>query len=129
MNTTQQRLRALENDIKALKATYAVAGGNVRMYISTTTMTITITGTTVVRVKFSPTYGAGHITMATMTGNAKVISGTGLYGFWAPHQEPQTGDGVVLAFPFDDPYAQHIPTTYQLTVTVAATSPGTFSMI
>lgn len=129
INLLEKRLQKLENEIKELKAVYNVAGGNVRLYVTKQSFTVTVSGNTVKKVKFTPTYGLGQTIMATMSGKAIYVSGSAMAQNWGAHQAIQDGSGeVILEFPFVN-FAGTGTNTYRLDVVVSATTPGTLSVL
>lgn len=129
INALEKRLQKLENDIKDLKATYTIAGGNVKMYITKATFSVTVSSNTTKQVLFIPTYGVGQEIMATMSGKANYVSGSALVTCWGAHQQIQDGSGnVILEFPFVNYYGTGT-NTYSLEVVVSATTPGTLSLV
>lgn len=128
INTLEKRLNNLENDVKELKATYNVAGGNVRLYVTKASYTATLNTTTTVKATFTPTYIVGPATMATMNGKAVKTGGTKLFTFWGAHQVPQDGTGkVVLEYPIIDSIGMPGDATYSFEAVVSSTSPGTIA--
>lgn len=129
INALEKRLQKLENDIKDLKATYTIAGGNVKMYITKATFNVTVSSNTTKQVLFTPTYGVGQEIMATMSGKASYVSGSVFVTCWGAHQQIQDGSGnVILEFPFVNYYGTGT-NTYSLEVVVSATTPGTLSLV
>jgi hypothetical protein len=56
---TEQRIKALEDELKALKATYTVYGGLVKSYITTFSWTNNSGEIRPLKVRFRPDYGNG----------------------------------------------------------------------
>lgn len=121
---TETKLKALLNDVKALKASYPVAASKTKFYISTS-QTFTSTGNPYVRIKFTPTGISGKRLLVNLRANITIDDNP--TGFEPFYNEPQDGTGEVIIRVSFDPYSSS--TTYQIKVTATGTAPGTFSML
>lgn len=120
----EKQLRALENDLKALKANYPVAASKAKFYVSKS-QTFTVIGEPQVRFRFAPQYGAGKTQLTTLYVSIKI---GGVPAGFSPYVNlPQDGSGNVDVLVSFDQYSAS--TQYQVTIIASGTSPGTFSKI
>ena len=118
---TEQQINALETEIRALKATYPVAGASVRFYV-TKSQDFDVTGGGICRIKFTPDKGHGSDVfirlLATVTYNNNEV-------FREQVTEPQDGSGdVIIAIQMGvNPY------NYVVQVIASGASSGTFTML
>ena len=120
----EKRLRALESDLKALKANYPIAASKAKFYV-TKSQTFVVTGQRQVRFRFTPQYGAGRIQLTTLYVSIKI--GDTPAGFSPYINLPQDGSGNVEALVKFDQYSSS--TEYKVTIIASGTSPGVFSMV
>lgn len=119
---TQTKLKALTDDLKALKANYPVAASLVKFYV-VTSQTFTVSGQDSVTIKFTPTQISGKNVLVELRAKA-TISGNPV-GFEAFVNLPQDGSGEVkLRMDFESPSSTH-----NVVVFASGTTPGTFSMV
>lgn len=118
---TEQRLRKLEDELKAMKACYDTAGSLVKMYVQRMGE-ITVGGGAGwhnVRIRFTPQYGMGHNNIINLVG---IVDSNAYY--IAPFTVvPQDGSGVVDIIIYD------LLDTQKIDVIASGTSPGTFTRI
>lgn len=123
---TQKRLQCLEGELKALKSTYTISGGNMKTYLSysdTYTIENYITENPFI-IKFTPDYPVdGNIIVASFFIEQSTTSGTAdnLSQYAMPIK--QTGDGTVT---FYIPLLMRVTT---IKIGIATTVPGTFTRI
>ena len=132
MRSLEKKLSKIEQDLKKLKASYPTSGVNVKLYVSKQSFTVNVTGTTTIRIKFTPTYNSGSVIMANLTGKLDSLTRlTGMHGFWCAYQQIQSGNSeVVIGFPFTDYDNMTTSTsTAKISVVASATSPGTFTKL
>lgn len=120
--STEKRLRKLEDELKALKATYNISGGLVKTYRSSSPTYNLPDELIRVRIKFTPTYTSDQRILVSSV-FVEVINEYGSIFNFSPYAycEIQSGDGsVVISVP-------GIGGTVR--VEVASTSPGTFTRL
>lgn len=120
--TAEKRLTALEDELKALKATYAVYGGALELYDSWSETYNLGNTTTEIQVKFTPTYTrAGNILISSviykMAPSGGILTNYSNYAY----ENIQDGSGSVII------RATVLGGTAQ--IGVITTSPGTFTRI
>lgn len=118
---TEQQINELETEIRALKATYPVAGANVRFYV-TESQPFDVTGGGICRIKFSADKGHGSDVFIRLRA---VVTYNGNEVFREQVTEPQDGSGdVVIAIQMGvNPY------NYVVRVIASGASSGTFAII
>lgn len=121
VNTTEKRIKKIEDELKAMKACYNTAGSLVKMYVTKMGAITTGGGAGLhnMVIRFTPTYGMGHINLLTLV--AIVDSNTYYVAPFAT--TPQDGSGVVDITIFD------LVATQKVEVIASGTSPGTFMRI
>lgn len=132
MINTEVRISNLENENKARKALYPVAGSLVRFVSQTSQVFTKVAGSSelvVVRVKFTPD-------IISQTGRSIVelnpqVSVYNNFSSTMPRvmyvNEPQTGDGsIIIKLTFQAPAGS---TTYYIRVIASGSSLGTFQLI
>lgn len=124
---TERRLKDLENEIKALKATYSLAGGLAKMYVQTSDEFTESGGGQyyhMARFKFTPTYGSGKNNLITLT-PIMTYSYVGYIYEVIPKFviEPQNGTGEVIIRIFD------LIDGFKVKIIAVGSSPGTFTKL
>lgn len=121
VNTTEKRLKKIEDELKAMKACYNTAGSLVKMYVTKMGAITTGGGAGLhnMVIRFTPAYGMGQINLITLV--AIVDSNTYYVAPFAT--TPQSGSGVVDITIFD------LVATQKVEVIASGTSPGTFMRI
>lgn len=116
---------ALEREIKALKATYPVAGSNMSFAVTQSqTFSLTNQGETV-RIQFTPNRPTNGPAFTTLRASIKIADAEA--GYSPQVNEPQDGTGaVVIRIQFDQ-YSS--ATTYRVTVIATGPSAGTFRVL
>ena len=129
ISNTEKRLSNIEKSLKELKAAYLTSGANVKLYNTSDEITVTVTNTTMVRIKFTPKYKASGTVMTNLSGKITRISGSSTFTFWGAHQETQVDGDSIICFPFLNNVGGTITATFKLTIIASGTSPGTFTRI
>lgn len=121
VKTLEQRLKKIEDEIKALKVCYNTAGSLVKMYVTKMDAVTTGGGSGWhdMVIRFTPKYGQGRINLITLV--AIVDSNTYYIAPFAT--TPQDGSGNVDITIFD------LVETQKVEVIASGTSPGTFTRI
>lgn len=120
---SEHELVTLENELKALKATYPVAASSLRFYIVTSqTFNVTSTGSQI-RIKFTATFGGGKTVFVRLRA---VVENQGQEVFREQVTEPQDGTGNVV-IRIDLGATQGI--NYKVRVIANGSSTGVFSML
>ena len=124
--TVEKRLTALENEIKALKAIYTIAGGLARMYVQTSG-SFAVGGSSSfhsARIQFTPTYGMGRNNLITLM---PIVTSTYAGYTWdtIPNfvVEPQDGSGNVVVEVYN------LVNTDSVRIIASGSSPGTFTRL
>lgn len=115
---TEQRIRQLEDEIKALKATYSVYGGAMQVYLSASP--VYDAGGTILtaKIKFTPDIKPkGNLFVASI--RCDVRGDNFLSSYAIPAVQDGSGD-IIIQVP--------IPGG-QFSVSLVATSPGTFTRL
>lgn len=115
---TSQRIKNLENEIRALKATYSVYGGAMKLYLSTSPVYqaggMFFNG----KVKFTPSFPtSGNIFVASVRYD---ISGDSFFSHYAITNIQDGSGSVVIEVPV-------VGGTFS--VSLVATTPGTFTRL
>lgn len=118
--TTEQRVKRLEYELKAMKACYNTAGSLVRMYVTEMgEITTGGSGFTDMVIRFTPTYGQGRANLI----NLVPIVDSNTY-YVAPYMvKPQDGSGAV------DITIYSLSPSQKVNVIASGSSPGTFQRI
>ena len=118
---TEQRLKQIDNELQALKATYMVSGGTMKLYESVSPI-YTNDDTPEMRVRFIPTYATAESTIISSIFYRFTDSNGTAYDFSEyAYIEPQDSNNyLTLRFPALDG---------TIRLSVVATSPGTFTRI
>lgn len=118
----ESELKKLDSEVKALKAGYPVVASKLKTYV-TTSQEFTVSGTSEVRIKFTPYFGAGKFSFTTLRAIATVEGVPS--GYNLPFvNEPQDGSGeVVIRVGFEQ------SATYKLRIVASGASPGSFAQI
>lgn len=120
----ERDLMALEDEMKALKATYPVAASKVRFVVQTSQV-FSVRGQREVRIKFTPNHGLGKPSFTTL--RASIAIENNETSPIPQVNEPQDGSGeVVIKIKFDQYSAT---TTYQIKIIASGPSAGSFSML
>lgn len=123
MNAEKQ-LKALESDVKGLKASFSIAASKAKFYVQTS-QEFTVSGQRTARFKFTPNYGLGKVSFTRL--RASIMIGDAPAGYAPQVVEPQDGSGeTVLQVQFEPYYAT---TVYKVKIIASGTSPGSFSML
>lgn len=119
---TEQQISELDTELKALKATYPVAGSNVA-FVITESQTFTVMGGQIARFKFVPDYGHGAVSFTKLRAE---VSYQGAPVFRESVQEPQDGSGdVILRVDMGaDPNYE-----YKVIIFASGASHGTFTLL
>lgn len=123
MNAETQ-LKALEDEIKALKASFPIAASKAKFYVQTS-QEFTISGQPVARFKFRPNYGLGKISFTRL--RASITIGDAPAGYAPQVVEPQDGSGEVILQVQFEPYTSS--TQYKVRIIASGTSSGSFSVL
>lgn len=116
----EQRIKKIEEQIKAMKVCYSTAGSLVKMYVTEMgEITTGGSGYTDVVIRFTPTYGQGRVNLI----NLVAIVDSNTY-YVAPFMvSPQDGSGAV------DITIYYLYSTQKVNVIASGTSPGTFTRL
>lgn len=124
--TTEARVNALEDELKALKAIYSIAGGLARMYVQTSD-SMTVGGSSsfhAMTAKFTPTYGVGKNNLITIT---PIVTSTYAGYTWDTipnfRIEPQDGSGDVVVKVYN------LVNDDKVRFIASGSSPGTFTRL
>lgn len=127
MMNTEMRVRALENALKSLKASYPTVGSNVRFYVQKSqefTRTLKAGQSEIVRIKFTPSYGLGKANIISLRSIID-FNGSGYAG--RSETEIQDGSGeVVIKIKLT---AGLSDATFKMIIVASGSLPGTFSMV
>lgn len=122
--SAEKQLRALESDIKSLKASYPIAGSKVKFYVQTS-QEFTVSGQEVVRIKFTPTYGLNRTSFTKLRASISIDGSPA--GYSPQVNEPQDGSGSTVIRVQFSPYSS--ATNYSLRIIASGTSTGSFAML
>ena len=119
---TEQQINELDNELKALKATYPVAGSSV-VFVIAKSQEFSVMGGQVARFKFVPDYGHGAVSFTKLRAE---VTYKGAPVFRESVQEPQDGSGdVILRVDMGaDPNYE-----YKVVIFASGVSNGTFSLL
>lgn len=118
----ESELKKLDSEVKALKAGYPVVASKLKTYV-TTSQEFTVSGSSEVRIKFTPYYGTGKLSFTTLRAIATVEGVPSGYNLPFVNQ-PQDGSGeVIIRIGFEQ------TGNYKIRVVASGASPGSFSMI
>ena len=118
----ESELKKLDSEVKALKAGYPVVASKLKTYV-TTSQEFSVSGTSEVRIKFTPYYGMGKLSFTTLRAIATVEGVPS--GYNLPFvNEPQDGSGeTVIRIGFEQ------SGNYKIRVVASGASPGSFAQI
>lgn len=126
VNNLEKKLTELEDNLKALKATYSISGGLARMYVQKDTMPATGVDARhhLVRLKFTPRYGMGQNNLISFFVTLSAV----YYGIVSEMManfvvKPQSGNGEIILEIYNVMEGETIK------IITAGTSPGTFTRI
>lgn len=118
---TEQQLTELDNEIKALKCAYPIAGASMRFFV-TVSQDFEVTGGGICRIKFTPDQGHGKNIFIRLRA---VVTNDGNEVFRSQVTEPQDGSGdVAIAIQMGVN-----PDDYIVRVIASGVSDGTFTML
>lgn len=124
--TVEQRLTALENLERSLKATFSVAGSLVKFVITKSQrfqITLPANTTTIVKFRFTPSKNLGQNNLITLSAET-----TGQKWPCSYYVSPQNGDGtIVLTAALPGALLETTMTTIQ--ATALGTASGSFARI
>lgn len=129
--TTEQRVIAIENELRARKAQYPISGSLVKMECQSTSVMLYQKGNNdlaKVRIKFTPN-NANSYTLTALYAEVYELYGASrwLYPRTTSILEPQSGDGSVIV---NVSISTHYdPFDYEVKVTSFSPSPGTFTIL
>ena len=129
--TTEQRVIAIENELRARKAQYPISGSLVKMECQSTSVMLYQKGNNdlaKVRIKFTPSNTNGY-TLATLYAEVYELYGASrwIYPRATSILQPQSGDGSVI---IEVSISTHYdPFDYEVKVTSFSPSPGTFAIL
>lgn len=115
---SEQKITKLDNEIKALKSTYSVYGGAMKIYYSTSPVYDSGGEITNARVKFTPDYKPkGNLLVASIRCD---FAGNNYLSQYAVPAVQDGSGSIIIQFPVAG-------TTFS--VSLATTSPGTFTRL
>lgn len=119
---TEKKIKQLESELIALKSTYSIYGGNMKLYTSYSD-TYDVAGAVVdMRIKFTPDFvQSGNILIGSIYYENTTEEGVSYNFSNYAYPEIQNGDGtVIIRFPVIGGTAR---------IGLVSTSPGTFTRI
>lgn len=127
MSTVEQRINAIEQALRALKASYPTVGSRVRFYVQKSqefTKTVAAGKSEIARIKFVPDYGLGQANIVSLRA---IVSVNGNGGYAPSETEIQDGSGeVIIKVKLD---AGIGGADFRITVVASGSLPGKFYMI
>ena len=122
--STEKRLQKIEDELKALKATYTISGGLMKLYESVSPKYSFVYTEPTPIIKFQADYVTDSILLVASVNVIEDLYGGGSQNMSAyTTTHVQTGDGSILIYP------AWMMITDAIQVKVVSTSPGTFTRI
>ena len=126
MGSLEQKLKKLENELKALKGAYPTAGALAKMFVQDMGEELVGGSGSIhdIRIQFTPTYGLGKNNIITLAPVVKRIYLGGTLEYVPPYEvEPQDGSGNVVV------RIASVAANEIVNVYASGTSSGTFSRL